>query len=58
MTNNQQYDPEHLSFNSLRILRFCHLNMFKELHTEQPTLTLVRLVLRLLLQCIKFAFVS
>ena len=34
MTNKSQIDPEHLSFNSLRILRFCHLNMFKELHTK------------------------
>ena len=33
MTNKSQIDPEHLSFNSLRILRFCHLNMFKERHT-------------------------
>ena len=34
MTNKSQIDPEHLSFNSLRILRFCHLNMFKERHTD------------------------
>ena len=58
MTNKSQIDPEHLSFNSLRILRFCHLNMFKERHTYYPLFSELwfTCVIISVFQCLCFCF--